>query len=77
MVNVALKFPEASGVKGTLPLKEPLPIPLKLAVPVAVMLAPILPVAFTVRVVLTVAASAPTHIANARAYFAKFRVIFV
>ena len=73
MVNGALKFPAESGVRDTDPLNVPLPIFVSVAVPVTEMLAPTLPVAFTVNVVLIVAAGAAAPTSSAKAKFENVR----
>src|ERR1019366_5934427 len=76
MVKGALKFPVESGVRETDPLNVPLPIFVSVAVPVAEMpLRPMLPDAFTVNVVLIVAAGAAAPTSSAKAKVENVRFI--
>src|SRR5205085_6757250 len=59
IVKGALTLPDGSGVRLTVAVNgRLLPMPVRPAVPVAVMVVPSVPVAFTVKVVFTVAACA-------------------
>jgi hypothetical protein len=76
MVKVPFRFWELSGAMGRLPLKVPLPMPLRLAVPLAVIpLAPMLPVVVTLNVVFVVAACNPAHNTSAGKIIAILRVM--
>src|SRR5258707_11135150 len=76
IVNGALKFPDGSGDKETVPLNVPLPILVRVAGPLAVIPEPpTVPVACTVRLVFTVAACNPAHIVKPNAQPTSFRIM--